>query len=85
MVEFNTAILVGWMIYGYKALLVFNYNDYFIIEPTIELNLDDCGSNYSSIEIGDDQCFEMANGAGLMELKFYLDSEYINETDYVLS
>ena len=85
MVEFNTAILAGWMIYGYKALRVFNYKDYIIIEPLIVVEPDDFGANYSIIEIWDDQCFEMANGAGLLEIKFYLDSDYINETDYVLS
>ena len=78
MIEFNTAILTTWILSGCEALRVYNYKDFFIVEPIIENDFDDgCMIDYDIVKITDQQCFDMAEGAGLLKLNYYyFDDDY---------
>ena len=75
--------MAGWMLFGYKALRVYDYKDYFIIEPTIGVDLEDCGMNYYTIEIHEEQVYHIANSVGVLQLKFYVDKDYVESEQLV--
>jgi hypothetical protein len=79
MVEFNYAILAHLILCGYTALKVENNGNYVIIEPLMDYDEDEefAGNNAYAIPISDEQAREMAGEILLLDLKFYIDSKFI--------
>ena len=80
MIEFNTAILVSWILDGYEGLRIYNYKRYHKVEPIIENDFDDgCLIDYDLMAIADPRAFDISNGISSDGLSYYVDSRFLSD------